>query len=257
VTDDAFLGGKLQLLQPRRGYRAGLDAVLLAAAVPVGAHLLPQSGGGNMLDVGAGVGTVGLCAARRIENLTVTLLEREPQLVDLATRNIARNGLEDRVGVLMSDATAQSHSPLGCNLPAESFSVVVANPPYSDCGRGTPSADPLKRNSNALGSGETLDQWCRFMARMCEPGGLAIMIHTAAGLAAILAGLENRFGAILAQPLHPREGEEANRIIVAARKGRRAPLRLLPGIPLHGCDNAFTPRITAVLREGAGLDLPI
>lgn len=257
LTDDAFLGGKLHLLQPRRGYRAGIDAVLLAAAIPTGADRYPPTQPPTLLDVGAGVGTVGLCAARRTASLSVTLLEREAQLVDLARKNITRNGLDERVYVQLSDVTARGASPLSCQLPPESFSIVVANPPYADATRGTLSSDPLKRNSHALGPDETLDQWCRFLARMCRPGGLAIIIHTTESLGPILGGFNGRFGAVTIQPLHPRNGEEANRIIVTARKGQRGSLRLLPGIPLHGNGNAFTPRIASVLREGTGLDLPI
>ena len=59
-TDDAFLGGGLRILQPKDGYRAGIDAVLLAAAAPVRAGRKER-----VLDVGAGVGVVGLAVARR------------------------------------------------------------------------------------------------------------------------------------------------------------------------------------------------
>lgn len=254
TTDDAFLGGRIQVLQPRRGYRAGIDAVLLAAAVPAE---FGASSRNSLLDAGAGVGTVGLCAARRLPELRVTLVEREPQLVDLARKNIERNGLEERASVHLTDLTARGAAALSCQLPAETFSVVVANPPFSAARDGTMSEAPLKRNAHALGPQETLDQWCRFLARMCEPGGLVIMIHTTEGLEDIMTGFKGRFGGLVIQPLHPRLGEEANRIIVAARKGQRGRTRILPGIHVHADGHDFTPRIAAVLCDGAGLDVPI
>ena len=52
-TDD-FLGGKLRVKQPKKGYRAGIDPVLLAASV--NAHI-----GDNILDLGCGVGVASLC----------------------------------------------------------------------------------------------------------------------------------------------------------------------------------------------------
>ena len=88
LTDDAFLGGGLRILQPEAGYRAGIDAVLLAAAAPVGASRKEL-----VLDVGAGVGVVGLAVAHRAANAHVTLIEREPLLADLARQNIFRNNL--------------------------------------------------------------------------------------------------------------------------------------------------------------------
>ncbi|KUO66265.1 MAG: hypothetical protein APF80_08930 [Alphaproteobacteria bacterium BRH_c36] len=253
VSDDAFLGGRIRLLQPRRGYRAGIDAVLLAAAVP---EDLRGASGNTLLDAGAGIGTVGLCAARRLCELRVTLIEREPQLVDLARENIARNELGDRACVHLTDLTVHGNGPLSCQLAPESYAVVVANPPFIAARDGTMSEFPLKRSSHALRPQETLDQWCRFLARMCAPGGLAIVIHTTEGLDDIMTGFKGRFGGLIIQPLHPRHGEAANRVIVAARKGQRVRTRILPGIEIHAEGHDFTPRIAAVLRDGAGLRLP-
>ena len=65
LTDDAFLGGQLRLFQPAQGYRAGMDAVLLAAAVPAEA-------GQRVLDLGCGAGTAGLCLAKRVDAVALT-----------------------------------------------------------------------------------------------------------------------------------------------------------------------------------------
>src|SRR5215470_17296912 len=92
-TADAFLGGALEVLQPVKGYRAGLDGVLLAAAVPA-------RPGERVLDVGAGVGVVGLAVARRLPQVRVTLIEREARLAAMARENIARNGLAERVRLI-------------------------------------------------------------------------------------------------------------------------------------------------------------
>ena len=89
VTEDAFLGGRLTIAQPAKGYRAGIDAVVLAASVP----WPREQATFTVLDVGAGVGTVGLCVARRCLNAQVTLLERERELAAIARANIERNGL--------------------------------------------------------------------------------------------------------------------------------------------------------------------
>ncbi len=248
VTDDAFLGGRLQLLQPRHGYRAGIDAVLLAATLEAA-----QDATAHLLDVGAGVGAVGLCAARRISTLRVTLMEREPELCHIAIENIRRNTLEDRVRCVMGDVCAPSDQLTAAGFADESFTHVVANPPFMAPGAGTSSKSYLKAASHGLQAGQSFDDWARFFARMLRADGTIILIHKADALPEVLAGLQRRFGALTFLPLHPRAGEPANRIIVKAIKGRRARLTLLPGLILHGDGNSFTPHVDSVLRHAAAL----
>jgi tRNA1(Val) A37 N6-methylase TrmN6 len=248
-TDDAFLGGSLQILQPRSGYRAGLDAVMLAAAVP------PAPGRPmRVLDVGAGVGTAGLCLARRMETAQVTLLEREPALVRLAAQNIARNGLGPRVRVVEGEVGLAAAELRGLDLAEESFDQVMANPPFHGLDSGTLATDALKAGSHAMAETE-LDRWARFMARMAAPGGGITVIHKAEALIRLLAALEPRFGALVVLPLYPREGTPAHRVLVQGTKGSRAPLTLLPGLVLHGAGDAFTSQAQAVLRDGAALKM--
>jgi tRNA1(Val) A37 N6-methylase TrmN6 len=245
ITDDAFLGGRLRVLQPRKGYRAGVDAVLLAAAVP--------DGGGNILDVGAGVGTVGLCVAARLAGAGIVLLEREPEMVALAAENIARNGLGERVRVASLDVAAASEAALGsAGLSAGGFEHVLANPPFHDEAGGTLAATGLKARAHAM-AGAGLERWVRFMARMAGPSGQATMIHKAEALPEVLAAFEGRFGGLTVTPIQPREDAAAIRVLVQGRKASRAPLRLLPPFVLHLADGAFTPAATAILRHGAGL----
>ncbi len=249
VTDDAFLGGQLNLLQPKTGYRAGVDAVLLAAAIPFSAT---QSE--SVLDAGGGVGTVGLSVVRRCPQATAVLLERAPKLVELAEENVRRNGLSSRVRVFSGDLTASWSEMAGLGLAIESFDHVAANPPFHLDGRGTPSPDAWKSAAHSMPEGD-LDLWGRLMARMAVSGGTATMIHKADALQAVLAALAGRFGAFKVLPIYPREGQAAIRVIVQGIKGSRAPLTLLPGLILHGEGNAFTPATQAILRDGAGLAL--
>lgn len=247
TTDDAFLGGALQVLQPQNGYRAGLDAVLLAAAAPA-------APGSRTLDVGAGVGVVGLAVARRIPDAHATLVERDPLLAGLARANIDRNRLSDRVRLIEADVA----QPLG-ELPelaalAETFDCVLANPPYHALGRGTAARETIKANANAMAEGD-LDRWARFMAAMARPGGSAILIHKAEALPELVAALASRFGGLLLLPVHPRCGMPASRVIVRGIKGSRAPLQIRPGLVLHDPTGRFMPEVEAILRHGAPLDL--
>jgi len=247
VTDDAFLGGGLSILQPRAGYRAGLDAVMLAAAVPAG-DKRPL----RVLDVGAGVGTAGLCVARRLPFAEVVLLEREPQLAVLAAENIRRNGLDDRVRVLNAAVGASAAELLAAGLSEESFDHVIANPPYHDTDAGTLAPDATKAGAHAMPE-EELQRWARFMVRMAAPRGEAILVHKAEALQRVLAAFDQRFGAVRILPLHPRAGDPAHRVLIAGIKGSRAPLRLLAGFVLHADGNGFTSEAQAILRGGAAL----
>ena len=252
VSDDRFLGDLVKVLQPRTGYRAGVDAVLLAAAVPVA-----NAGKMKILDAGAGVGVVGLCLAARLRQADITMLERVPGLAALARQNAARNGWKPRVRIIEGDLTKPAASLVAGGLTLESFDHVVANPPYHVEGRGTLSPDRLKAGSNAMGIDE-LEHWARFLAAAAKPGGSLSLIHRAQALNDLLAVLSCRFGAITILPLYPRAGSPAKRVIIQGIKGSRAPLSLLPGLTLHEArqeadKNRFTPPAEAILRHGLSL----
>lgn len=248
LTDDVFLGGGLSMLQPRAGYRAGIDAVLLAASAPAG------GGRRRILDLGAGVGTVGLCLARRIAAADVTLLEVQPELAEIARRNIARNRLDGRARVVVEDIGAAQSVLAAAGLRPESFDHALANPPFHAERRGTPAPNLSKATAHAMAE-NSLAGWARVMARFVAPGGLATVIHKADALPEILAAFAGRFGGIGVLPVQPRPRHAAIRVIVRGIKGSRAPMQLLPGFVLHDETGGFTPTADAILRHGAPLDM--
>lgn len=246
ITDDVFLGGRLHMLQPEHGYRAGLDAVLLAAAVAAAA-------GQSVLDAGAGVGVAGLSVVARVPGVKVTLVEREPQLAALAQENIARNGLADRATVAQGDIGDSGEAWSDGRLVAEGYDHVIANPPYIAAGRGSMPPVAIKAGAHVMEAG-ALEAWARFLARMAAPKANLTLIHRADALGDVLGVLSRRFGGIDVMPVQPREGEIASRIIVGGVKGSRRPLRLLPPLVLHGPEgNGFLPPVEAILRHAAPL----
>jgi tRNA1(Val) A37 N6-methylase TrmN6 len=245
TTIDAFLGGGLMLRQPARGYRAGIDPVLLAASCRAQA-------GERVLDCGAGVGTVGLCVARRIAGCEVTLLERESAYARLAAENIATNGLSERVHLLVADVTSALTDDM--RALAGTFDHALANPPYYIDADGTRSSDPAKDAANTMRR-DDLDAWARFLAGVVKPGGTVTLIHRPDALARILDALDRRFGAIVITPLHASARAPAGRVIVSGVKGRRAGLTLGAGIVLHRDGGGYAPEIEAVLRGPVALEL--
>ena len=248
LTHDKFLGGQLTLAQPKQGYRAGLDAVLLGAAVqmPSNARQTPYT----VLDVGAGVGTVGLSIATRCRQAHVTLLEPQTTLADLALQNVATNNLGGRVQLVTGGIGSLSDA----NLSSNSFDCVVSNPPYHDEARGTPAPNTSKATANAMPA-EALDAWIRFMTRMASPGGTAILIHKAAALVDLLEAMSNRFGDLTILPIQSHAHESAIRILVAGVKGSRAPPSIRPALVLYDAPGQFSPIAHAILRDGEPLVL--
>jgi tRNA1(Val) A37 N6-methylase TrmN6 len=245
TTVDAFLGGALTLRQRRRGYRAGIDPVLLAARCAA-------QPGERVLDCGAGIGTVGFCVARRVPGCEIVLVERDETYARLAVENIAANNLADRVRLIQADLTAPlSQLPAFAGLIG-TFDHALANPPYHVDTDGTRSSDPHKAAANTMRDG-SLDDWVRVLAAMLKPGGRMAMIHRADALDRILAVLDGRFGAISVLPLFPSTDLPANRIIVSGQKGSRAPLSLHHGLVVHAPDGGYTTAIEAVLRAPSAL----
>jgi len=242
LTRDAFLGGKLHLWQPARGFRAATDPVLLAAACPA-------RPGQSVLDLGTGVGSAALCLAARVTGLTLTGLEVQPFYADLARRNAAETGVA--LDVVTGDLGAMP-SPL-----RRGFDHVIANPPYTARG-GTPSPDHGR--ALALQGDLPLAAWVDAAARRLSPGGTLTLIFATGGLAEVLLALGTRLGSPALLPLTPREGRPALRLILRARKGGRAALRLLPPLILHrgpahdGDRDSYSPRANEILRDGASLE---
>lgn len=236
TTLDALLGGQITIAQPARGYRAGSDAVLLAAACPAQA-------GEAVLDLGCGVGAASLCLGRRVPELRLWGLEKQEEYAVLARANAGRNALALEVHV--GDIEAM---PPALRRP---FDQVIANPPWHARG-GTPS--PLASRALALQAAGPLTPRLRAAARRLRPGGTLTLIASAARLGEMLAALAPDLGAAVVLPLAAREGAPAGRVILRARKDARAPLVLLAPLILHGEGGGDTGLARAALAEGASLD---
>lgn len=244
LSRDKFLGGKLCLWQPKKGYRAGVDPVLLAASVPA-------KSGQAILDLGCGVGAVGLCLAARVPGLHVTGVEIDTGYAELARQNGAEMGV--------------SHNVCCCDLrtlpealKSQSYDHVVANPPYYD--RQTGTASPDDRRETALGESAPLADWVKTAFKRLKPKGYFHMVIKADRLDDALASMARKFGSMEILPIAPRPGRTAELVILRGRKEGRAKLRLCAPLILHqgnahqGDQEQYTPEIAHVLRDGHGLE---
>ncbi|HWU27238.1 MAG TPA: methyltransferase [Rhizomicrobium sp.] len=237
-TEDRFLDGKVLVRQPMAGFRSGLDAVMLAAAVPVEA-------GEECLELGAGAGAASLCLAQRAADCRIVGLEIDSALARLANDNARANGVEARVQILQGDVFA---------LPQEfkrTFKHVFSNPPFHDGADGERPSDTAR--STALHDDGRFRVWIETGAKRTASSGTFTVIIRADRLGEALSGLPHRGVTIF--PLWPRAQVPAKRVILQLRKDLRAPGAVLPGLILHDDDGHFTPEANAILRCGASLAL--
>ncbi len=245
VTEDMFLGGQLRLRQPRRGHRAGHDAILLAAATP--ARL-----GQRVVEFGAGVGAAGLSVAHRVAGIDLVLVEIDAVLAVLARANADANGLKAQVEAI--DVTASADVFAASGLSPDSADVVLMSPPFNHAGRHRPSPDPARQVAH-VAAADTLETWTHAARRVLKSGGVLTLIWRADGLAGVLAALDRGFGSIEILPVHPTPGAAAIRVLVSAVKGGRAPMMLHPGFALQEANGEAGEEAQAVLGGKAVLPL--
>jgi len=247
---NGVLGGRLQLRQPKKGYRVAIDPILLAAAIPARA-------GDQVIDAGCGVGTAGLALARRVPGVQVTGVELQQPLADLAEENAASNDLSESVSIVCADILQGN-----IGLTSGTYDHVIANPPYMKAGEATPPPDPIA--AIAVVEGEAgLADWVEFAARMLRPAGRATFIHRADRLPGLAkAMMTARFGDVRIFPLWPNAtaakgdpAKDARRVIVSGVLGGDGPSQRLDGMVLHDGDGGFMAEAEAVLRHGNGIDL--
>ena len=234
-TVDGFLGGRITAAQPKSGFRAGHDTVLLAAAVPAG---------WKVLELGSGAGIASLCYACRVPDAEVLGIEIDPELVAIATDNAARNGMSDRVRFLVSDARALGDS-------SSKFDQIFFNPPFHSA-EGTASANPaLELAKRDLDS--TIAAWTKSALGVVRRDGSVTAILRADRVQDMIAAAANHAVAVL--PLIPRFGIAPRRVIVSINAGEAGRAKTCSGLVLHRNDGGATPEAEAILRGASSLPI--
>jgi tRNA1(Val) A37 N6-methylase TrmN6 len=251
LSTDALLGSRLRLRQPLDGYRAAIDPVLLAAAVPAKSD-------DRVLDAGTGAGAALLCLAARVAGCRIVGIEKDSNLAQLAQGNVAENGFAPRAEIVTGDI---GNPPTA--LKRDSFDCVMMNPPFLEAARAraptnksqAAKSPAAKSKTAAMVEGDAgLAQWIGFARAMLRDRGWLTLIHRADRIDDLMAALNDGFGAIAVFPLWPAADRAAKRVIIRARKNAASPAALFPGLVLHGADGKFTAEAQAILRGGHALE---
>ncbi len=246
VEEVAVLGGRGRLLFPRRGYRAGMDAALLAAAV----GLKP---GERAIEAGCGAGAALIQAALRAPGSALLGIERDAAALGLAEAAVALNDLQARVQVRAGDV-AQGFAAIGSGAPGEpAFDCAFANPPFFDDPSALRAPSPERRGAWIADDG--LQAWARFLRQTVRDGGRVVVIHRADRMADLIALFSPQGAGLAIRPVQPFAERPAKRVLVRWIKGARAPLALLPPLVLHdrASGSKHTPKVEAILRGEAAL----
>ena len=245
LTEDAFLGGQLHLKQLKSGHRAGHDAVLLAAATPA-------RPGDRVADLGAGVGVAGLAVAKRVVGIELVLVEIDAALAGLARSNANANAI--KAGVVVLDIEADAASFAAAGLGPDSVDAVLMNPPFNDPARHRASPDTARGIAH-MATATTLLKWVHAGRRILRSRGALTLIWRADGIAEVLSALDHGFGSLQILPVHGEARLPANRILVRATKGGRAPTQIHPALMLNDEPGVPNRKVQEILAGQGSLPL--
>ena len=240
-TKDSFLGGGIRIWQPKKGYRAGIDPILLAASVNV-------SAGQKVLDLGCGVGTASFAIGYRVKNVELYGIEIQKVFADLADLNSKENGIEFQV-------ECTNISKLSSNITSKNFDHVIANPPYFDRKSSVSGINVYKEKS--FGDTDPISEWLKVAAKRAKPKGFVHFIVRSDRLMEIFTNMPNSLGSLVITPVISRKNENAKLTILHAKKNGRAGFIISSPIILHPLESdsreKYVPEVDQVLRNGASL----
>ena len=213
---DAFMDGRLSLIQSKDGYRFSIDAVLLAEFVTI-------KQGDVIVDLGTGCGVIPLILLLTKWVGYAFGLEIQEELASQAARNVHLNGFDDQMGIVLGDI---KNPP----IPAESADVVICNPPYRQIESGRINPDPrraIARHEIMAG----IDDILVATRSILRKRGRFALIYSSTRLADILARMR-RFGleAKKLQIIYPDLNSGAKLVLVEAILGGRPGLKIGPPI---------------------------
>ncbi|HOD29288.1 MAG TPA: methyltransferase [Syntrophales bacterium] len=240
-TLDVLFDGRFPILQPEKGYRFSIDALLLA-------HFVRFKDRASVLELGTGSGVIAVLLARRWPGTRLVGIEIQPELADLARRNVQANGLDGRVDIRCADV----RRPAGA-IPERACDAVVFNPPYRRLDAGRINDDPQRARSRheILGS---LGDFLKAAAFALKPKGSVSLIYPASRAAELVVRMRAaRLEPKRLLPVYSHAASEGAFVLVEGIQGGGEELRLLSPLVLYGEDGRYTAAVEAIFSDLATL----
>lgn len=233
---DYLLAEELRIIQSPSVFSFSLDAVLLARFVYVPIQK------GKLIDLCSGNGVIPLFLSARTKG-SITGVEIQERLYDMAQRSIEYNGLQERLHMIHGDINTMPKE-----LGYGKFDVVTCNPPYFI----TPSNEEVNLNEHlAIARHEilcTLEDAIRVSSQLVRSGGKVAFVHRPGRLTDIITLMRQyRLEPKRVRFVHPKKDKEANMVLVEATKDGNADLKILPPLIVHNEENEYTTEIREIL----------
>ncbi len=229
--------GNLVLIQKKKGFRFGTDAVLLA-------HFAKDIVSDRTLDLCTGSGIVPILLSHKSKAKEICGVEIQQEVFDAAKRSVEANGLSGKVSLYLEDLK-------NCTdiFPKRSFSLVTCNPPYIAGGSGIKCPD----NSKFIARHEvmcTLDDVVRAAETMLKDGGHFCMVHRPSRLADVIEAMRKyhiepkrlRF-------VHPHINDEPALFLIDGLRRGGNELRVLPPLILYDKDMNETEELRTIYER--------
>ncbi len=238
-TCDAILGGRIRIIQPRRGYRFSVDSVLLARFVMVRKS-------DRVLELGAGTGVISLAIDALYQPREIVALEIQAELVTMLRRNAELNRANS-IHAIAADLRQMDEA----TLPRESFDLVVANPPYRASKTGRLSPQEGRRIARSESSA-TLEDFVAAASRCARRGGKAALVFAADRSAELISMLrEHRLEPKRMRFVHPYATAPAAAILIEARKDGGIEVAIEPPLILFDGPGVYSSGAREILGEVA------
>ena len=242
-TLDGFLDGKLKIIQLKKGYRAGHDAVILASSINA-------KRGDNCLELGIGSGVVSICLAHRIKGLTILGFENNQQMIEISKENIELNQYQKIINTLKVDIEGDLKDIQ--NSKGQTFDHVYANPPYFNSESSITPKNDNKKAAN-IGNAKTLDLWIKKSLAFSKSGGQITFINHINNLPKLLHLFSKKMGAIEVTPIFPKRNSLASRVIISGVRDSKKAITFNDGLILNNSKGVSTKRVEGILRKGCAL----
>jgi len=233
---DYLLAENLRIIQSPSVFSFSLDAVLLSKFVNIPSHK------GSIVDLCSGNGVIPLFLSARTKG-QITGVELQPRLLDMAERSVRYNQLENQIQMILGDV-----KEIPKQLGIEKYDVVTCNPPYF---LAHEASDKNLSEHHAIARHElylTLEEAIQSASKLLKQGGKAAFVHRPGRLLDIVTAMRaNRLEPKPMQLIYPKEGKEANTLLIEGIKDGKPDLKILPPLYVYNENNEYTAEVREIL----------